>query len=101
MCPDALGVCLRVSVAGGDSLVVACVVAAGVGDVGEAGFAGRADDEVADGGVGTKRPHRVLCVSCRGLARSVTGWVTGWWTGIWSSWRAGAARTRCGRWPLT
>src|SRR5262245_63037573 len=25
-------------------------------------------------------------------------WATGWWTGIWSSWRAGAGRTRCGRW---
>jgi hypothetical protein len=41
----------------------------------------------------------VLCVSCRGRARSVTGWAIGWWTGIWSSWRAGAGRTRCGRWP--
>jgi hypothetical protein len=48
----ALGVCLGVSVEGDDSLVVACVVAAGVGDVGEARVAGRADDEVADGGAG-------------------------------------------------
>jgi site-specific recombinase XerC len=27
-----------------------------------------------------------LRVSCRGLARSVTGWASGWRTGIWSSW---------------
>jgi hypothetical protein len=35
-----------------------------------------------------------LCVSFRGLARSVTGWASRWWTGIWSSWRAGAGRIR-------
>ena len=33
--------------------------------------------------------------------RSGIGWAIGWWTGIWTSWRAGAGRTRCGRWPLT
>jgi len=37
-----------------------------------------------------------LRVSCRVLAR----FVTGWWTGNWSWWRAGAAHTRCGRWPF-
>ena len=52
MLPGVLGVCLGVSVEGEDALVVACVVAAGVSDVREAGLARRADGEVADGGVG-------------------------------------------------
>ena len=43
---------LGVSVQGEDALVVADVVATGVGDVGKPGAAAGADDEVADGGVG-------------------------------------------------
>jgi len=41
-----------ISVEGEDALVVACVIAAGVGDVGEAFPADGADDEVADDGAG-------------------------------------------------
>jgi hypothetical protein len=42
-----------VSVEGEDALVVAAVVAAGVGDVGEPGVPEGAGDQVADSGVGT------------------------------------------------
>ena len=49
MWPDVPGVCLGVSVEFENSLVVARVVAAGVGYVGESRLAGRADDEVTDG----------------------------------------------------
>jgi hypothetical protein len=41
-----------VPVEGKDALVVAAVVAAGVGDVGEPGAAEGAGDQVADGGIG-------------------------------------------------
>jgi hypothetical protein len=45
---------LEVSVEGEDALVVAAVVAAGGGDVGVSFPAERADDEVADAGMGVR-----------------------------------------------
>jgi hypothetical protein len=47
-----LDLCSGVAVEGEDALVVAGVVAAGVGNAGIPGVAEGADDEIADGGIG-------------------------------------------------